>query len=298
MGVRMSYLALPRRFTAAFVLSLLLLLWLCLADSESFGFYSCQRECPVFTEDLENVPQVCAIVERAGYAFTCGGVINGDGATTGNPQLPLGTVCHEQESSTGPGDVLEYIDFDHIPPAFTLGFALFLVAQMALAFVFAALKERGVSVSAGERVAIHIVLPILIFVAFNLGSILGYPTVVTLWPLWILDSAAIFVIARIVVDRMTPTEGTPKSSAFVRSLCCAFWALLPAIVFCLIRNAILPLPFTSASQWPFHHPFAGFIPFANLAIAVIYFFMFTVVFPWIFMAKMPVSPPKEIMDKD
>ena len=297
-GVQMSYLAVPRRFTAAFVLSLPLFLWLCFADTESSGFYSCQRECPVFQNDLEDVPLVYAIVERAGYAFTCGGVINESGDTAGKLQLPLGTVCHEQESSIGPGDVLECIALDYIPPSFMLAFALFLVAQMALAFCFAALKERGVNVHTGKRVALHIVLPILIYMNFRLGSNFGFPTVVTLWPLWILNSAALFVAARIVVEWKAPIEGTSKLSAFVRSLCSVFWALFPAIVFCVIRNAILPLSFTSASQWPFDSPFAGFIPFTNFAIALIYFFLFTVAFSWIFMAKMPVPTSQKLADKD
>ena len=104
-GWRRRMLAVPRRFTAAFVLSILLFGWLCLADWESAGFYSCQRGCPVFSEDLRNVPQAVAFVERAGYAFTCGGVINGSDDTVGKLQLPLGTVCTEQESSVGPGEI-------------------------------------------------------------------------------------------------------------------------------------------------------------------------------------------------
>ncbi len=155
--------ALPRRFTAAFVLSILLFLWVSLAGGTFWYGFVCQKNCPVFEQDMRNVPLAIAFVERVGYAFTCGGIINGDGDTEGRPHLPLGTICVEQKSSIGPDDVLERSELGGpYSPAWTaidLGFALFLVAQMALAFAFAALKERGIKVSTRRRLLFHIFLP-------------------------------------------------------------------------------------------------------------------------------------------
>lgn len=88
------------------------------------------------------------------------------------------------------------------------------------------------------------------------------------------------------------SEDSPKSAVLARCLRQACWAILPAIVFWLIRNAILPLPY-SVSQWPFHHPFSGIVAFSNCVIALIYFFFFTAGFAWIFMAKTPAPPESE-----
>lgn len=272
----------PRRFTAAFVLSILLFLWVSLAGG-TFGYgFACQKECPVFEKDLKNVPAAIAFVERVGYAFTCGGIINGDGDTGGRPHLPLGTICVEQESSIGPADILEWSDVGAYSPAeiaIELGFALFLVAQMALAFAFAALKERGVKVSTRRRLQFHIFLPLGFAGGFgfplSVSGILGYPTMVVLWPLWILISAAILVITRLIVDRKAP------SSASSRTLRQAFLAMLPAIVFWFIRNAILP--FSEHSS---------LINFCEIALALIYFFLFTAGFAWLFMAGIPDAPHK------
>ena len=180
--------------------------------------------------------------------------------------------------------------------ALLLGNALFLFIQMALAFAFAALKERGVKVSIGKRLLFHIFLPLGLAGGFvfplSVSGILGYPTMVVLWPLWILLSAAIFVIARVLVDRKAPAEDAPQSSAFARSLRGALWALLPAIVFWFIRNAILPLPYAH-SQYPLDHPFAGVIDFCDFAIALIYFFLVTAGFAWLFMATCPKPQTNE-----
>ncbi len=286
--------ALPKRFTAAFVLSILLFGWICFAGMRPHGF-SCQQDCPVYYDDLQHTPKMVAFVERVGYAFTCGGVINGSGDTAGKLKLPLGTICREQESSVGPGDVLEWDDYSPQMTTVLLGNALFLFIQMALAFAFAALKERGVKVSIGKRLLFHIFLPLGLAVAFMFSLFFlefpqipsgSLPTMVVLWPLWILLSAAIFIIARVLVDRKAPAEDAPKSSAFARSLRGALWALLPAIVFWFIRNAILPLPYAH-SQYPLDHPFAGVIDFCDFALALIYFFLFTAGFAWLFMAACP-----------
>ena len=291
----------PRRFTAAFVLSILLFAWICFAGMRPHGF-SCQQDCPVYYDDLQHTPKIVAFVERAGYAFTCGGVINGSGDTAGKLKLPLGTICREQESSVGPGDVLEWDDYSPQMTTVLLGNALFLFIQMALAFAFAALKERGVKVSIGKRLLFHIFLPLGLAVAFMFSLFFlefpqipsgSLPTMVVLWPLWILLSAAIFVSAGTIVERMAPPAAdAPQSSAFVRSLRRALWALLPGIVFWFIRNAILPLPYAH-SQFPLDHPFAGWIDFTDFAIALIYFFLFTAGFAWLFMAACPKPQTNE-----
>ena len=276
--------ALPRRFTAAFVLSILLFLWVSLEGGTFWYGFACQKECPVFEKDLRNVPAAIAFVERVGYAFTCGGIINGDGWTGGRPQLPLGTICIEQESSIGPADILESSDFGAYSPAahaVALGFALFLVAQMALAFAFAALKERGIKVSTRRRLLFHIFLPMglaLVFAypVFVTATFSGYPTMVVQWPLWILISAAILVIARRIVERKAPSSA---SSGTLRQ---AFLAMLPAIVFWFIRNAILP----------FSEHYSPLIKFSEIALALIYFFLFTAGFAWLFMAGIPDAPHK------
>ena len=274
-------LALPKRFTAAFILSILLCLGVSLAGGTFWYGFVCQKECPVFEQDMRNVPTAIAFVERVGYAFTCGGIINGDGDTGGKPQLPLGTICVEQESSIGPDDVLEWSDrAGPYSPAWTavdLGFALFLVAQMALAFAFAALKERGVKVSTRRRLLFHIFLPTGLALAFAYpvhvaANFSGHPTMVVQWPLWILISVAMLIIARRIVDRKAPVE----SSSFVGTLRQAFLALLPAIVFWFIRNAILP--FSEHSS---------LINFCKIALALIDFFLFTAGFAWLFMAACP-----------
>ena len=276
--------ALPKRFTAAFILSILLFLWVSLAGGTLSGYgFVCQKNCPVFEEDMRNVPLAIAFVERVGYAFTCGGIINGEGWTGGKPQLPLGTICVEQESSIGPADILESSDFGAYSPADTaiaLGFALFLVAQMALAFAFAALKERGIKVSARRRLLFHIFLPTGLALAFAYpvhvaANFSGHPTMVVQWPLWILISVAMLIIARRIVDRKAPVE----SSSFVGTLRQAFLALLPAIAFWFIRNAILP--------------FSKHSYFCELALDLIYFFLFTAGFAWLFMAACPKPQTNE-----
>ena len=104
------------------------------------------------------------------------------------------------------------------------------------------------------------------------------------WPLWILLSAAIFVSAGTIVERMAPPAAdAPQSSAFVRSLRRALWALLPGIVFWFIRNAILP----------FSEHYSSLIKFSEIALNLIYFFLFTAGFAWLFMAACPKPQTNE-----